>query len=459
MISAEENRLLTESGPDTPGGRLLRSYWQPAALTEEIDRAEAETGRPVVPVRLLGEDLVLYRQPADATGQPGDYGLLGRACAHRRADLTFGRLEDGGLRCPFHGWLFDHTGACLETPAEPVGSTFCTRVRQVAYPVTERNGIVWAWMDGSDPPPLPGIDALAAPPEQVFAFKGLWDCNWLQAHEVGIDPSHASFLHRFLGDVDEDYGLQFRATIGDTGVPTTVLMRDVPNPDISVEPTSFGFRLVTLRDYGVDGGRLFTHVRITNCLFPNAITIPLSAEIAITQWHVPIDDHSCYWYSLFVSYGDPVDAERMRSQRIDAVELPEYRPRTNRANNWNHDPAEQAATTYTGLGLDINVHDQWAVESPGPIHDRTREHLSPSDVGIRTQRRMMLAAMKEPSPETLVGAAAPAELTGPAAVDAVAHWQSSPPGHRPERSELDACWRDQEGKRRAAAPWAGELSD
>ena len=453
VISAEENRLLTQSGPGTPGGALLRSYWQPAALTEELDRAEtSRSGRAVVPVSLLGEQLVLYRLPGSDR-----YGLLDRACAHRRADLTFGRLEDDGLRCPFHGWLFDHTGACLETPAEPAGSTFCTRVRQGAYPVVERNGIVWAWLGEGAPPPLPGFDALTAPPRQVFAFKGLWDCNWLQAHEVGIDPSHASFLHRFLGDIDEDYGLQFRATIGDTGIPTTVLLREVVNPDISLEPTSYGFRLVTLRDHGADTDRAFTHVRITNCLFPNAITIPMSAEIAITQWHVPIDDESCYWYSMFVSYGDPVDADTMRAQRIEAVDLPEYRPRTSRANNWGYDPTEQTTTTYTGMGLDINVHDQWAVESPGPIHDRTKEHLSPSDIGIRAQRRMMLSAMRDPSVQTLVGTADPGELSGPAAVDAVAVWPS--PEERPDAAALEACWRRHEAHRRAAAPWARELSD
>ncbi|MEM9131912.1 MAG: aromatic ring-hydroxylating dioxygenase subunit alpha [Actinomycetota bacterium] len=433
-MDAATNRQLTEVGPGTPGGALLRSYWQPAALTAELDIA-----RPVVPVRLLGEDLVLYRS------ENGEFGLLHRACAHRRADLTFGRLEDGGLRCAFHGWLFDGEGRCLETPAEPDGSTFCTRVTQPAYPVVERNGIVWAWMGDGPAPDLPGLDALVAPSAQVFAFKGRWDCNWLQAHEVGIDPSHASFLHRFLGDLDEEYGLQFRATIGDTGVPTTVLMREVPNPAITAEPTDYGFRLIALRDYR---GR-FTHVRVTNCIFPNAICIPLSQEMTIAQWHVPIDDHSCYWYSMFVSYGDPVDADQMRAQRIDAVELPDYRPLTGRHNNWGFDPAEQASLTYTGMGMDINVHDQWAVESPGVIHDRTREHLSPSDVGIRLQRRLMLAAMKDPTPERLVGTARPAELRGPGAIDAVTE-------HGPD--DATQAWRAQEAKRRAAAPWAPDLS-
>lgn len=433
MVDAAENRLLTESGPGTRGGDVLRQYWQPAALTEELT-----DDRPVVPVRLMGEDLVLFRD------ELGEFGLLDRACAHRRADLAFGRLEDDGLRCSFHGWLFDRTGACLETPAEPAGSTFCSRVSQRSYPAMERNGIVWAWMGTGDPPELPGFDAMVAPPTQVFAFKGMWDCNWLQAHEVGIDPSHASFLHRFLDDQDEQYGLQFRATIADTGVATTKLMREVANPDINVEATAYGFRMVTRRDFRGE----FTHVRVTNCVFPNAITIPMSNEMVITQWHVPIDDHRCYWYSMFVSYGEPVDAAEMRSQRVGAVELPSYKPKTGRADNWGFDPGEQRTATYTGLGTDINVHDQWAVESPGVIHDRTREHLSPADVGIRAHRRLLLAALNDPSEENLVGRARPGALTGPAAIDAV-----------DTDDDYDACWRTLEGSRRSGAPWAPALAD
>ena len=438
MIDEAQNRLLTESGPGTPGGDVLRRYWQPAALTEEL-----AGDRPVVPVRLLGEDLVAFRDDG------GRYGLLDRACAHRRVDLTYGRLEDGGLRCPFHGWLFDRTGACLETPAEPAGSTFCTRVRQPAYRSRNETASSGPGSVAGDPPPLPGFDALVAPPEQVFAFKGRWDCNWLQAHEVGIDPAHSSFLHRFLGDLDDEYGLQFRAPIGDTGVPTTVLMREVPNPSITAEATAYGFRMITLRDHTPERpGERFTHVRVTNCLFPNAITIPMSHDMTITQWHVPIDDHSCFWYSMFVSYGEPVDGDQMRAQRIDAIELPGYRPTTGRDNGWGYDPDEQRHTTYTGMGFDINVHDQWAVESPGSIHDRSREHLSPSDVGIRTHRRLFLDALADPSPATLIGAADPAALRGPPAIDAVA-----------TDDDPASCWRSAEGLRREAAGWAPELAD
>jgi phthalate 4,5-dioxygenase oxygenase subunit len=432
VVDAGENRRLTETGVGTAAGTVLRRYWQPAALTEELSGE-----RPVVKITLMGEQLVLFRDEA------GELGLLERRCAHRGADLSFGRLEDGGLRCSFHGWLYDVFGSCLETPAEPEGSMFHTRVRQPSYPVVERNGIVWAWLGEGEPPELPGYDCLVAPREQVFAFKGLWECNWLQAHEVGIDPAHASYLHRFLENEEEQYGLQFRAPVADSGLATTQVMREATVPKVTVEPTAYGFRLVTLRSLGEVG----THVRVTNCVFPNAITIPMSNDMTITQWHVPIDDVSCYWYSMFVSYGDPIDAETMRAQRIEAVELPSYRPVVGRNDNWGFDPDEQTSVTYTGMGPDINVHDQWAVESPGPVFDRTREHLSPSDVGIRTHRRMLLAALADPTGDQLVGTDDPASLRGPAAIDAVT-----------ADDDHDRCWRELEGARRAAAGWAPELS-
>ena len=150
--------------------------------------------RPVKAVRLLGQDLVLFRDGA------GRWGLLDRACPHRGADLAFGRHEADGLRCPFHGWKFAADGRCLETPAEPAGSTLCQRVRQRSYPVLERAGVLFAWLgpEGSAPPALPAFDAFVAPASHSFAFKGLWHCNWLQAFEVGIDPAHPSFLHRYL---------------------------------------------------------------------------------------------------------------------------------------------------------------------------------------------------------------------------------------------------------------------
>lgn len=380
MISQELNETLTKSGPGTDAGAVMRRYWQPAALSDEL-----AGDRPVVPVRLLGEDLVLFRDTE------GKLGLIGRACPHRGADLCYGRLEDNGLRCPFHGWHFNRDGQCVEQPGEPEGSRMHEQIRNVSYPVEERNGIIFAYMGPDEPPEFPNFDCFRAPESHVFAFKGLWECNWLQAMEVGIDPAHASFLHRFLQDADpaDSYGKQFRDKAADTDIPMTRLLREYPRPDITVEETEYGMRLIALRH--LDNGK--THVRITNQIFPEAISIPMSREMIITQWHVPIDDEHCYWYSMFTSFNRPVNKELMREQRLKEHRLPDYAPLKNKRNDYGYDPDEQGRETYTGMGLDINVHDQWAVESPGPIFDRTKEHLGKTDVAIIKFRRMFRAAI------------------------------------------------------------------
>ena len=180
MMSQEQNDLITRTGAKEPCGKLMRMYWQPAALVDELAGP-----RPVKAVKLLGENLVLFRD------ETGAYGLIERHCAHRGADLSFGRLENGGLRCAFHGWLFDATGQCLETPAEPKDSQLCKGIRQRAYPVVEKSGILWAYLGEGEPPAFPEIDCFVAPGSHTFAFKGHINCNWLQALEVGIDPSHA----------------------------------------------------------------------------------------------------------------------------------------------------------------------------------------------------------------------------------------------------------------------------
>jgi phthalate 4,5-dioxygenase oxygenase subunit len=391
MISQNLNDKLTFTGPGTDAGEVMRRYWQPAALLDEL-----QSLRPVVPVRLLGEDLVLFRDEA------GKLGLIGRACPHRGADLCFGRLEGNGLRCPFHGWQFDRNGQCLEQPGEPVGSTMHERIKNTAYPVVEKNGIIFAYLGPGDPPVLPNFDCFRAPDTHVFAFKGKWACNWLQAMEVGIDPAHASFLHRFLQDEDpaDSYGKQFRDKAADSNIPMTQLLRDYPRPDITVEQTDYGMRLIALRH--MEGGR--THIRITNSIFPSAISIPMSREMIITQWHVPIDDHNCYWYSMFTSFDKPVDKKLMREQRLKEHHLPDYAPIKNAGNNYGYSAEEQKTMTYTGMGLDINVHDQWAVESMGRIQDRTKEHLGKTDVGISLYRRMLraaIASVKEGSNDAL----------------------------------------------------------
>lgn len=391
MISQALNDSLTRVGKGSDAGEVLRRYWQPAALSDELVGK-----RPVVPVRLLGEDLVLFRD------SEGALGLIGRHCPHRGADMCFGRLEDNGLRCPFHGWHFDRSGQCVEQPGEPEDSRMHEQIRTTSYPVVEKNGIIWTYMGPGEPPAFPAFDCFRAPDSHVFAFKGLWRCNWLQAMEVGIDPAHASFLHRFLQDEDpaEAYGKQFRDTAADTEIPMTRLLREYPRPEILAEEAPHGLKITALRH--LKDGR--THVRITNQIFPEAICIPMSREMTITQWHVPIDDENCYWYSMFTSFDQPVNKEVMRAQRLKEHRLPDYAPLKGAHNNYGFDPEEQARETYTGMGLDINVHDQWAVESMGAIQDRTQEHLGRTDVAIirfRRQLREAIQAVKEGRDEAL----------------------------------------------------------
>src|SRR6266545_3450278 len=179
MITAEENQLLTRTDRETPCGELLRRYWQPVALSEELPNG----GAPLK-VRILGEDLVLFRDDQDRPG------LLGLYCSHRCADLSYGRIEDGGLRCLYHGWLYDINGRCLEQPAEPAESRYKDEIRHLAYPVIERAGLLFTYMGGGEPPLLPNYDFLAAQPEHRYLQKTFLECNYLQALENHLDPAH-----------------------------------------------------------------------------------------------------------------------------------------------------------------------------------------------------------------------------------------------------------------------------
>jgi phthalate 4,5-dioxygenase oxygenase subunit len=433
MISREQNELMTRIGPGTPAGKLLRRYWQPVALVDEMQGA-----RPVKPVRILGEDLVLFKYQ-------DQYGLIERHCAHRGADLAYGRLEDGGLRCAFHGWLFDVNGRCLQTPAEPAGSRLCEHIRLRACPVIEKSGILFAYLGQGEAPAFPHFDCFVAPAEYTFAFKGYWDCNWLQALEVGIDPAHASYLHRFFEDEDPaaSYGKQFRGRPADSEMPISKVLREHDRPEIRVERTDYGMRLHTLRRIS----DAHTHVRVTNILFPQAFVIPMNAEMTISQWHVPVDDGGCYWYSIFTSFGGKVDKDTMRNQRLKTYPAPDYRPIHNRANGWGFDAQEQQKSTFTGMGFDINIHDQWACESQGRIQDRTREHLGSSDKGIVLYRRLLLDAIKKneagEAPLMVLDTAKAGELTGPPAIDGIG-----------PTDRMDEYWKESDARRRKHSQWA-----
>jgi len=455
-MKAEQNELLTRIGPGTPCGSLLRQYWQPVALLDEFDPLlePRMAERPMKAVRLMGQDLVLFKDDQDR------WGLIDRDCPHRGADLAFGRHEGDGVRCPFHGWKFDVSGQCLETPGEPVGSKLCERVKQRSYPVMEQSGVLFAWMgEEGKAPPFPKFDCFAAPSSHVFAFKGMWQCNWLQAFEVGIDPSHTSFLHRFLNDEslegigDNPGGKQFRsASAGEFNGerwPMTRIMREFCQPEISFEQKPWGLQLTTLRPMTED----LTHVRVTHEIFPQTFVIPLSETLTITQMHVPIDDTHTYWYSFFTSFAGPVDKQAMRNQRTQYIPPPLYIPKSGRHNDWGFNPQEQRESTYLGMGEDdINVHDQWAVESMGAIQDRTREHLGTTDKVIMANRRILLQAIATVqaggSAPFMADPAESAHQQGPDTVDGIA-----PAG------TWGTWWKAQAQAKRDGAPWLQHHKD
>jgi phenylpropionate dioxygenase-like ring-hydroxylating dioxygenase large terminal subunit len=451
-MKADLNERITRISAGTPCGQLMRHYWQPVALLDEFDPvlAPAMAERPLKAVRLLGQDLVLFRNTQ------GQFGLIDRPCPHRGADLAFARHEGDGLRCPFHGWKFDVSGQCVDTPAEPIGSRLCSRIRQRSYPVIERSGVLMAWLgpEGVEPPPLPAMDCFAAPDSHTFAFKGLWSCNWLQAFEVGIDPAHTSFLHRFFADesIEASYGRQFRgASAGEVEGerwPMTRIMREFDRPQISVQAMPYGLQLTTLRPMS----QALTHVRVTHSIFPHTFVIPLSESMTITQMHVPIDDTHTYWYAIFTSFGEPVDKPTMREQRLRSVSLPDYVPHAGRHNQWGFDAQEQRTRTFLGMGEDdINVHDQWACESMGPIQDRTREHLGSTDVAIAAYRRQLIEAIDAVQagqmPLGMAQAQQARQRLGPDTVDGIA------PAH-----DWQNWWHSRVRERRSGSPWTAALA-
>jgi phthalate 4,5-dioxygenase len=462
-MKASDNQRLTQVGPNTPGGMLLRRYWHPVALLDEVDPALSPewAARPVKPVRLLGEDFVLF---ADTQGH---LGLLQRQCPHRGADLAFGRLETpatsrwglpaDGLRCPFHGWKFGTDGHCIDTPGEPEGSRLCDRVQARSLPLAQAGGVVWAWLgEPAAAPPLPNWHALLAPASHAFAFKGLWHCNWLQAQEVGLDPAHTSFLHAFFEDetdLSASYGRQFRgASAGDADGqkwPMTRIMREFHRPDIRTEASPWGQRITTLRRIHDQ----LMHVRITHGLFPNGFVIPLSETITITQLHVPIDDTLTWWVSLFTSFADPIDHATMRQQRLRANPAPAYAPLKGAHNQWGYNPVEQQTHTLLGMGQDdINVHDQWACESMGAISDRTQEHLGTTDRAIMAHRRMLLQGMDalQADPAAPLPGLNTGDTSPPETIDGLA------PGAEP--ATWGAWAQAQMLAKRHAAPWLQSVS-
>jgi nitrite reductase/ring-hydroxylating ferredoxin subunit len=362
MASREENELLTRTGPGTPCGELMRRYWLPVALAEELP----EGGAPV-PLTIMGEELVLFR---DDAGRPG---LLGLHCAHRGADLSYGRLEDGGLRCIYHGWLYDIAGRCLEQPGEPAGSTFHERIRQTAYPCQERAGAIFAYMGPGGPPLLPNYDFLTAPDDYAVATKLYSECNFLQALDGGLDPAHVAFLHwnRARGSSDPRSAGNGRSVV-------------------YAEETDYGVRIAMVRP--LEGEQHF--IGITDYILPsiNAFT-GLSRDGYSVNWFVPIDDVTYWKFNFTFSRERTLAKQTVRDGRTPTTA--DYYPAANRGNRYLQDREAMRTESFSGIPSNmIQAQDACACDGAGRIQDRAQEHLATTDRGIVASRTALLKAIR-----------------------------------------------------------------
>ena len=376
MITREENDLLTQTGPGTSCGNLMRRYWQPVALAEEMPAGGAPHK-----VRIFSEDLVLFR---DDQGRPG---LLGIHCSHRGTDLSYGRVEDGGLRCLYHGWLYDICGRVLEQPGEPGGGAHRDDIRQLAYPCREAGGVIFAYLGPGEPPLLPNYEFLTVPEDYRTVTKILLHCNYLQGNEGNIDPVHLSFLHQSLTDSDIP---RRRVVQGSNESDNSLLGKDIA-PTLDVELTDFGLRIYTTRQTGADK----CYLRITNFIFPNAGAFGGSTigEGYSVHWHVPIDDAGHWKYIIMFSRERPISEELRNWRRFELT--PEYTLTRNKANRYQQDRESMKTKTFTGMGMNFQAHDAFATESQGPTEDRTAEHLVSSDKAIVAGRKLLLSAIKD----------------------------------------------------------------
>ena len=375
MLTTDENERITRIGPGTPMGAVFRRYWLPALLSSEVPEAD---GAPVR-VRLLGEDLIAFRDSS------GTVGLVGAFCPHRRAPMFFGRNEDGGIRSVYHGWKFDVAGTCVDMPSEPPDSLFKTKVTLDAYPTWEGAGIVWAYLGPAElRPPPPDSELLRAPATHRHVSKTFEDANYLQALEGGFDSAHVTILHnQNIGD--GSFLRRFAATV----------------PQIDVERTDYGFRYSAIR----------THpdrqmVRVYHYVMPvtqiRGQNIAFDPEILTINGHfwVPVDDTHTATYNWMYS-DDP--AIPLTQAFIDAAEheigrgpedMDPERPfhiKANLANDFLID-RELQKRTFTGIP-GINTQDIAVQTAMGPIVDRSREHLGTTDRAIIVLRQLLLEAV------------------------------------------------------------------
>ena len=379
MLTVEENERVTRVGPNTPGGKYLRRFWWPMCLSTELPERD---GAPLR-VRLLGEDLIAYRDTE------GKVGLVDAYCPHRRAPLFFGRNEECGIRCVYHGWKFDRNGDCVDMPSEPAGTTLQAKVKILAYPTAEKGGVVWAYMGPKElQPPEPDYEWTRAPATHRYVSKTFENCNYLQALEGGLDTAHSSFAHNNkLGD---------RAN----------LRQHDKAPNIDVERTDYGYCYVSTRH--VDEGK---YIRVYHYVMPaqqlRASVIGYEgvrnkpARLDGHIW-VPIDDCTTHIYNIMCA---PHPEDELTPEAVEKREkaagrgkddtIPgTFRLKRNQSNDYFIDRHMQKTQNYTGI-VGVNTQDFALQEGMGPICDRSKEFLGTSDKAIVAMRRLLLDAISQ----------------------------------------------------------------
>jgi phthalate 4,5-dioxygenase oxygenase subunit len=375
MLTTQENERLTRVGPGTPMGETLRRYWLPALLSSELPDRDGAPAR----VRMLGEDLVAFR---DGDGQ---VGLVDAFCPHRRAPLFFGRNEERGLRCVYHGWKFDRNGTCVDMPSEPPDSLFKTKVTVTAYPTHEAGGMVWAYLGPADlRPPPPDSELLRAPATHRHVSKTFENCNWLQALEGGFDSAHVTILHnQKIGD--RSFLREFNASV----------------PRIDVEPTDYGFLYTGIRSKGDrDFVRVYHYVMpVTQIRGQNFAFDPEILTINGHFW-VPVDDEHTATYNFMYSDNPavPLTPHFIDESETEIGRGPEQldpnRPfhlKAQLSNDFFID-RELQKRTMTGIP-GINTQDIALQVGMGPVVDRSLEHLGTTDRAVIVLRRTLLEAV------------------------------------------------------------------
>ena len=399
MFTKEQNKVLTETGPSTPMGKLFRAYWQPTLLSREL----TFEGGPKR-VTHLGEEWVAFR------GSSGELGVVQTRCPHRGADLALGRSEECGLRCVYHGWKFDFQGNCIEIPIaeHDVAERVRPKAKLRRLSVAESCGIIWTH-SAESPPPLPVFDFSELPESHCYVSKKLQQCNWAQALEGGIDTAHFSFLH---ANVDDEKRVPFFTVSGredDPRVERYKWLVEDARPSFSAIEHSCGMVLCAAREAGDDQ----LYWRITQFMMPNHSMAPnaFAGEIQQGNTWVPIDDQSCWIFCYGYHPDRPLtDEERALLEGgfgIFAEVDDEYVPVRNRDNNYLMDRSVQRSGNLTGIG-ELTAQDAAIADSQGEIYDRTVELLGQTDIGIVRFRRMMLdSAAKVEQGQTPIGADKP----------------------------------------------------